>query len=802
MFVKYKIKITAFIFFSIISIIFFHKIIFSDYFFFNEDNRDLFYPNKIISAGILKSGEFPLWDKYRFSGTSFLSEIQSQNFYPPYYVFSFAAPEKQIDYLTVLHTVLAGYFMFLLINYLTNNISAGIIAGVFFMFSGPFLQAFKDSNYGIISTVCWIPLILFYFLRMLDTKKYLYSAWFSLAVSMQILAGHLQFVFYTHLMLLLVFIWHIYTTREKVARKIILYTTAGVLSFCLTAIQLLPTLHFSKQTDRAGGVSYKYATGLSLKPDQLITYIFTDFFGDREFNYFGPSTTSYTGYCGAIAVLFAFYYFIYSRKKIKLVVILVSILSIFLALGKFNPLYSIIYKLPVFSIFRAPSRAIIIFSTLIIICSSLGIAKLLNSKKFSIKFFLIPASAILFAALITLFDDFTLSIILKGYKAFYNLGFKSLWLNYFIINGIPSNAIEIMRNSILSFVIPVFSIMLVCAFYASGKIKNPISVSMLILIAGIFNLWFTGFKLLDFSLNKIEAIKILPKTAELIHKLEYDNMLLTKYYANSVQNEFQKKSTPFRINGAYYIKFTWNNINDFEEIHGRTAVLTKDYLEYLGLLDSHSNFEKLLNIKYTIYPQDIKTGDNKIKIFNEESHAENYILYKNTNFLDRFTVVRCPLFFNNKNDIYSFIGTDTFIPEKQIALLDSDRREFEYITSASDSCLTGNTNKFSFLLKNLVLKHNKFSFEISSSKPAILFVSQLYNNDWNCYNNSEPSRIFRANYLFSCIKLNEGVNKIEFKYEPVLFKVGIIFVLIYVFVVSLIFFAQRESKTIEKKYNY
>lgn len=302
---------------------------------------------------------------------------------------------------------------------------------------------------------------------------------------------------------------------------------------------------------------------------------------------------------------------------------------------------------------------------------------------------------------------------------------------------------------------------------------------------GTANLWVTAQKLLNFSITGVDVVKILPETTKIIKNIESSN------YISSSSSDTDFLSGAFRINSGYYVKLTWTTINDFEDLHGRTAMLNKDYVEYLGLLWNHQNFEKLLNIKYSIFPVNNDVQSNKLKLLNEKSGNEIYTLYKHKDFMDRFAVITKPLYFMTKNDIYSFIGTDSFIPEKHIALLESDRKDFDCLQNDTSIVKSDISEKEIFQLKNFEMKNNRFSLSVNSSKNAILFVSHLYNKDWKCYNNNNPSKIFRANYLFSCVRLNKGENKIFFVYEPAFLNFGITLLIIYF--ILLIFILKKSN---------
>ena len=731
------------IFYILITVVFFYKLLFGGLYFFNEDNRDLFYPNKFISQKIISNGEFPLWDKFRFSGESFLAEIQSQNFYPPYYVFDFLPVEQRINYLTVLHFVLSGFFMFLLMKKIIGSDCIALISGVMFMFTGMFGQALKDSNYGIISTLCWLPAAVHSFLIILEKKKLKYVSIFSVIVSLQILAGHLQYVFYTHIIIFLIFLYSIIYENQNRFLKLRNYCLSGILAFLIVSVQLLPTLEFAKETPRAEGSSFRYSTGLSLKPDQIITFVLTDFFGDKEFNFFGPSTTYYGGYCGIAVLLFSLYFFVSAKKQSKFLLLGIIIFSIFFSLGKFNPLYAYVLKLPGFNIFRAPTRFLTVFSFALIFFSCLGITEFIKTRKTYKLFYLFPAFSLLIIIIINIFQSQTIGFFQSIYNKIYSAGYRSLWLNYFVENKIPDNAVSIMSKSLIVFFV-LSSVFAAALKIFSFRKFNIAYFYIIILLLVIGDLWRVDLNLLSFSLS--------PKT-EIV---SFNN------FADFIKQN-NNNADLFRTDAAYHIKYSWNTYYGFDDIFGRTATISKEYLDYIGSVNYGNNFFKLLNIKYIILPDNYNADFN---IFSKRLSENGNSLYEYKDFFPRFSLLNKFRLLDNKDEIYNIIKSDSaFAPETEILLLKDDKKAAEKLDPAA--VLNG-------CFKILEYNNNRIKIRVESSAPAIMLWSNKFSKNWKVFINSNPDNIYRANWMFSCFSVPEGTNTVELEYSPPILKLSVL----------------------------
>jgi len=116
-----------------------------------------FFPWDILSARLLHSGRFPLWNHLSGAGMPLLANLQSATCFPlkwPYFAFPHV---RVLDAMVVLRLALAGTFTFMLCRRLGLSRAASALAGAAFAHSGYFV---KHANMVNVSSEMWAPLIM------------------------------------------------------------------------------------------------------------------------------------------------------------------------------------------------------------------------------------------------------------------------------------------------------------------------------------------------------------------------------------------------------------------------------------------------------------------------------------------------------------------------------------------------------------------------------------------------------------------------------------------------------------------
>lgn len=370
--------------------IFFHKSIFSNRVFFIQDIIYQFHPFRVFAAESIQSGELPLWNPYIYSGTPFIANLQSAVFYPftiLFYIFSFSFAIKSF---VLIHLLLAGIFMYLLLEAFKLKRWSAIAGAVLFMFNGYIIARIQFLS--ILGSVIWLPLMFLivrdYTGRPVEAshRKYfhigLQAIVSSLVITFQFMAGHTQLLIYSMAFIFAYILANSVfkideTVQEKPARLWTKISVVAVLALGMSMIQFMPAVEFIRNSIRSAGVEYGVATAWSLRPAELLNLIYPAII----INLF-PGTDNlwskcfYTGIIPPVLFLTGFFS---KKNNIKMMVYLGSIfvLVLLLALGNSSPLYRIMYDhFPLFKILRYPSSIMFLAVFVLSIGASFGLNNL------------------------------------------------------------------------------------------------------------------------------------------------------------------------------------------------------------------------------------------------------------------------------------------------------------------------------------------------------------------------------------------------------------------------------------------
>ncbi|MEE9513979.1 MAG: YfhO family protein [Anaerolineales bacterium] len=331
-----------------------------------------FVPWHKFALEVLKTGHLPLWNPLLGMGAPLLANYQSALLYPPNLLLFLFGPEYGHGVLVTLHLIWAGIGMALLVRRLGLGRLSQVIAGLSYSLSG-YLVA-RTWFISINHAAAWLPWIIYATERLFESVsrknlRQLYPSVFLLAVafSFQWLAGHAQTAFYSLCLSAVWFIWRIIsldTWRDRF-RAVSAYLSASVLGFVLTAAQLFPTLEYLLNTARAATVDPELAMTYSFWPWRVLGLLLPDLFGN-------PSRGNYWGYAnfwedavyiGIIPFIFAILAIVTSlrgkgsRSSLGKFLTLISVVTVFLALGKNTPVFPFLFDyVPTFDLFHAPAR--------------------------------------------------------------------------------------------------------------------------------------------------------------------------------------------------------------------------------------------------------------------------------------------------------------------------------------------------------------------------------------------------------------------------------------------------------------
>ena len=337
------------------------------------------WPMVRFAARSLRAGLVPLWDPHLHSGVPFVADNQSGVFYPlNLLAFAlFGEPSYGVmEALAVFHVWLAGACMFALARGLDLRRPAALVGAIAFALSDLFVT--HVGNLNLNATAAWLPLLLLLTHRALTCGSPGWAAGAGAVLAVAALAGHGQMLLFLASALVLYLLYRLavdwrrgYRWELRTLGLMALVVAVGVGGAALT---LLPAREMAAHTGR-GHLPYDEATRYSLPPRALIGLLAPGFYGRGVTGFWGGWDRVEVGYAGvATLVLAAAAIAAHLRSHLARLknpqpqtsfpagfFALLVVLALLLALGRYTPLYSLLYRYaPTFDQVRAPARLILL----------------------------------------------------------------------------------------------------------------------------------------------------------------------------------------------------------------------------------------------------------------------------------------------------------------------------------------------------------------------------------------------------------------------------------------------------------
>ena len=247
---------------------------------------------------------------------------------------------------------------------------------------------------SMIHSSAWLPLIIW---SLESLKKKFTATWYLLGCfgfSFCLLAGHFQIYTFAVGLGAVYVLAGMNSACQGRGKYLSQFISMVILSLGFSGIQILPTLELAGQGMRAA-LSFETFNQYNLPLFQIPILLFPFLYGGSPqsfygLNYFGEwNFLEMTGYLGYLPLLLAAAgIFICKNRPLVWVWIVIAILAFLLALGDGTPLAHLMYWLPGYNKFRAPSRHFVELSLAISVLAGLGITAMQRGeldKKLALK---------------------------------------------------------------------------------------------------------------------------------------------------------------------------------------------------------------------------------------------------------------------------------------------------------------------------------------------------------------------------------------------------------------------------------
>jgi uncharacterized membrane protein YfhO len=708
--------------------------------------------------------EIPYWNPYIFGGMPFWAHFESTIFYPLGFLFYLLSPEKAYGYTMFFHFFLAGVFMYLLARSMGISEAGGFVASAVFACNGFLMAILFLGHMSPVESYIWLPLVIYFVNRAVHTDRLWRNALIAGALwGIQILAGAPQDAFYTFLAATLFLLCTIQRARPispTLLRPLSIVLVVFMVGAGLSCIQILPALELINESVRAAMDSYEWSTLASYPPQGIITVLMPHFFGNYADGsvWVGntpwslPQQNLYTGILPVALLVFLSRKETVEKRTLLFGVVLAGV-SLLLAFGHNTPVYRLVYLLPGFDRFRAPSKIMVLWAFSMALLAGIGLDGLFSYlRKGSFRRLYPLLLSVLFLALLVVVFHFAPSVVLKVFSPFV--------LADAIAAKMPEAAslitAETQRLTLAAFVILLLFLLMR---------KNRVSQSFGALLL-------CALLLADLGYVHRKAVRHDDSIYRRIAKLQWD---LDASLAND--------KSVYRV-GAFEHSLGANleMVLGYQSVNGFTALFPSRYYDYMTRysenhlpegwvslfygVTKHHMFMDLLNVKY-----EILYGDKAI------GFRETYLPRA---FLVPDYKVAPP------QEVLDILTSPDFDPRRTLILENEDEARRPG-TGFQNSFLSEKVEVTTYRPDTLVL-------DSCSQAAGYLFLSEIHYPGWKATIDDRPAKILRGNYLFRVIPVPEGRHRIRMQFDPWTIKLGSVLsaVTLLVILASLICFLRRK----------
>lgn len=394
-----------------LTLIFFHRLAFTDLILARGDTFAYFYPYWAVRNAALIQGHLPLWTPNLFMGAPLLANSQLGTFYPLNWPLIALSPPDGIRVSILLHifwALLGAYVLARIPSPKSLSSIAGLPSVAHFVERGlsentsttkvERWSGIKESIPALVAAavfglggyagahveqinqlqgIAWMSWLFLFYARALDgSQRTLWVLLLGAGLALQFLSGHTQTVFITGVGLGIYGIVHGISSHHKqrlrrIVTAVLVLVVAGLITLPLIVPQLIPTMELTRVSNRSGGLNPNQATAFSFNPFVIGRGLMPSY----DSLVFGEYV-AYAGVIGFGLVIVG----IFATGRARWVWLAVMLGGLALAFGEFNPLYWTLAGLPGFNLFRVPARWLALFALGAAMLAGIGLQSLAEKR--------------------------------------------------------------------------------------------------------------------------------------------------------------------------------------------------------------------------------------------------------------------------------------------------------------------------------------------------------------------------------------------------------------------------------------
>ncbi len=713
------------------------------------------YPLASFQRECFWQGQIPFWDPYNYCGAPFLAQWNTMPLYPPALIYLIFPLNWSLSFFCLLHLWFGGLGMYFLARRWARNDFASAFAGTVFAFNGLSLNLLMWPSHT--ATFAWMPWVL------LAVE----SAWgggprriflAAMAGAMQMLAGGPEIIFFTWLLLLILWMQQLVggTSRcdvpaskaggtndasrcaaERVAdgaarrpyQELWAFPLIVFLVIALAAAQLFPFLDLAGHSERHGNFAdLRWSMPLS----GWANYLVPMFHGNTRimgvFYQYGQLWTS-SYYLGIGALCLALMAAIEPREKRVRFLMAVTFVAFVFALGEHTPVYPALRNfLPALSLVTYPVKYVLLITFSVPLLAAFALARLDRQLPgFQRKIVIITA---LLLALIGGIICWAVRFSMAGDD-----------LHAIVINGLSRAGILVVA----------------CGLLIAMLSKHNSVLSRAASIALILVAW------LDVWTHEPQQNPTVPPSV-------YQPGLAVEKLAMNPQPSLGGSRAMMSSMGFY--GFVHKAVSDPQNsfLVGRMA-----YGANVNLLDAvpkadgffslipreGDDFQSLL---YGATNANYPALDDFMGVSQITAPDEIYHWQARTNFMPLITAGQKPVFLGDADTLRALSQPD--FDARRVVFLPFPR------SSGSEEALVIATNRTSARVLSSQFGTQSVNAEIEAAGPSLVVISQTYYHDWRAFVDGAPAPLLRANDAFQAVQVPAGKHEVRLVYVDKAFQVG------------------------------
>jgi len=758
------------------------EILFQNRIFLSPDSKAWF---SFASVGreTLEKGTYPLWNPYIFCGMpSYPTQAYTPFVYPVSFITHVLHAYLHFPEMTwlLVHYLLAGAGAFLLLRSLGAGAAVSLLCGAMFMIMPNYIAIGAHGHGSQACSTAYMPFALLFALNIMrGRKRIVMASLLAIALGFQMLRGHIQISYYTYLLIGFLFIYQsvaLLRRREysAVAANTAFFAAAFIVALGIASVLVIPVREYSALSIRGGeggGLDYGYATGWSLHPKEVLTFVFPWAFGFGKGTYTGAMPfTDYPNYLGITTVLFSILALVLAKSRWKWFLLSAALLATVIGFGKFLPvLYGPMFKLlPYFNKFRVPVMVLIVQQLALVALMGLGLDAFLRleaegglAKRLNpgyLKWVLVGCAVVLLLVLVlgeSVGGAFSRSLESHYASAGRSVGRETA------DTGARAFSFDLIRT------IAILTAIIAVLYLAASRKLRPGLAFIIIAVVSLVDMFSVDAAVLHPErVWKAEEFRIINETEERDRFMEPDALSRFLQTDESIFRIFPAPD-PRTIGRWSHNYFPFNDnrfmIWRIYSMGGYHAAKLRNYQNVMDVMFESFNQGRfpiqmlnMFNAKYIV---------SLLPLFREGTGMPvawkqgNSVIYENTGVLPRAWLVDSVQVMPHERALRE-LASPGFDPSS-VVLLEKEPAVRPVSTDGSGVEITD------YQLNSITLKAH-------IEQPCVLVLSEIAYPDWKAIINGKETEILTADYCLRALPLGPGDHDIVFVYRSGVLRMSLI----------------------------